>query len=44
MLVANVDESDVEVTVLKTTIVGVLPGEAGKVVVPSIIFELFDVG
>jgi hypothetical protein len=37
MLVANVDESDVEVTVLKTTTVGVLPGEAGKVVVASII-------
>jgi len=44
MLVANVDESDVDVAVLTTTTVGVLPGEAGSVVVAAIMFALLEVG
>jgi hypothetical protein len=38
--VANVEEPEVDVTVLTTTTVGVLPGEAGSVVVLATIFAV----
>ena len=44
MLVANVDDPEVDVTVLITTIVGVLPGEISSVVVPATVFALLEVG
>jgi hypothetical protein len=44
MLVANVDEPEVDVAVLTTTTVGVPPGETGSVVVPATLFALLEVG
>jgi hypothetical protein len=44
MLITNVDDPEVDIIVLTTTIVGVLPGETSSVVMPATLFALLEVG